>query len=476
MTNSNHLPVEEDLIAAAKSIHPSDDFSRELWQRMAVERLSEKTSRFSFKRTFRIAAFSLATLAIIIFAIGPQQVFAAINQLVGYIPGIGFFTNDSQTLYLPEPVTEQQGKAALTVKQAVDDQKLLVISYEITGLKNYQPSDSWACMYDSNEVLLPDGKKVHVTGGGTSGEGDSLQSRVEFPALPEGVDHIKLLVSMPFPDPNCTAPTEWSIDLPLGPIPANSVVAEVNELPTSDTSLESAGIKPSDAPVISEQTSGIQFAIDRTVSLEDGYVISGHPIWESKEWEGVWLDYGNLQITDAKGKKLTFEPAEGGEDGHSFSFKVIGIEIQLPLHITIPSVLVMATPEEPPSFTFDAGTEPKIGQTWNVNQKLEIMGQSVQIQTIEAVKEVPTPERSTTNNGYAMTLKYDASVEWINIWMKNPGEYINGYGESKPTGENSEKQEFYYSKGLPSGKLTYEIRQIQFRIEGPWLLDIDIQP
>ncbi len=50
---------------------------------------------------------ALIVAAIAIIAIGPQNVAAAFNKLLSYLPGIGFVQNDNSTLYLPEPLSIQ---------------------------------------------------------------------------------------------------------------------------------------------------------------------------------------------------------------------------------------------------------------------------------------------------------------------------------------------------------------------------------
>jgi hypothetical protein len=46
--------------------------------------------------------FAALALAITCAAYGPQNVLAAVKNLIGYIPGIGFVEQDESTLYWPD--------------------------------------------------------------------------------------------------------------------------------------------------------------------------------------------------------------------------------------------------------------------------------------------------------------------------------------------------------------------------------------
>jgi hypothetical protein len=458
-----HLPVEDRMKAAVNSVKPSPQFSDELWRKMQSNQAAAPV-RFSFSRPFKIAALSLAMLGLLIIAIGPQRVWASVNQLIGYLPGIGFFRNDGQTLYLAQPVSTEVDGVSLTVKQAVADKDLVVIDYEITGLKAKQSSETFTCMYDSNELLLPDGSKMHVTGGNSTGDGDGIQARVEFQALKGSVKQVTLVAGRQDQDPSCKAPAELKAELALVPAPAGLSAAQVSEFPTDQADSK---------PIVSNAAGGIQFTIDRIADLPQGYVISSHATGDNREWQNIWPEFDKMKITDASGAQVDFQPSNDVSGENEFGIQINRKDIQFPLKISVGSVLVTGSPEELPSFSFDAGTNPQIGQEWPINQVVDVLGQKV---TVEKARALADEANAEHDQGYEFTVSYDNNVQFLNLGLKDPGEYAEGSGSDRPNGDHGRLIETYFTKGLPSGHLTFEVHTIQFRVENSWNLEINSVP
>jgi hypothetical protein len=490
MINPTKLPVEEKLTAAANAVYISSEFSDDLWNQISNQNapVSVKPVRFSFlhSRPLQIAGLSLVILALIFLAIGPQRVLAAFNQFIGYIPGIGFFRNDNSTLYLAQPVTSEQDGVTLTVQQTVADKDRLVITYTINGLAPFQQTDAASCLYDSIQVRLPDGKMKRVIGGGSSADMDTLKANVEFPPLPEKVNKITLVVSSMSPDPACTAPEDWAVNLKLGPAPANMQLADVNEFPQPDASTSGTGTTSTEQPVVSPQVGEIEFTIDRTVALDDGYVISGHPTWKDQEWQSVVPEIAKVQLTDADGRSVAFNPTDDVMKENSFAIKTVGKDFKLPLHITIPSVVVTGYPADPSSssFSFDAGASPQMGQKWEINKELKTVGQTIKIQSVQAVTDIiqtgPDPSQpGKEESGFVINETHGPSILGLVLRMSDPqttqhedGELMMN-SESGPDGELNSTNKLFYEDHLPTGNITIQILNILFRVEGPWQLDIE---
>ena len=137
----------------------------------------------------------------------PQTVLAAFKNLLSYIPGIGFVQTAESTLYLAEPIKVVQDGFVLSIDQVVADPEKVVVSYHIEGIT----ADMSECFYDDNRLQLPDGKVSLPIGGGVEG----TIARVEFAALPAGVNEATLLASMENPSGDCTAPKEWTLPFTL---------------------------------------------------------------------------------------------------------------------------------------------------------------------------------------------------------------------------------------------------------------------
>jgi hypothetical protein len=157
----------------------------------------------------------LLIVAVIVAAIGPQQVLVSIQQLLGYVPGIGF-VNLEATRLLAAPVEVQRDGVTLRVEQVIarPDRTEVVIRSE--GLP---PEDQlWpggARGEDDYEPVLrlPDGRRL-ATGTWTLRLGGGT---LEFPPLPEGVYRVTLELSRLPLVPTGAAPENWSIPLDLRP-------------------------------------------------------------------------------------------------------------------------------------------------------------------------------------------------------------------------------------------------------------------
>lgn len=464
MTDSGNLPVEEKISKAAKSIGPTDQFAEHLWREMQIPR--EKPSIFTiFPRPLRIAAVSLATVCAMVFAIGPQKVWAAVNQLLGYIPGIGFYADDGSVLALAQAVTVQQDGVTLLVDQVIADQERLVIHYQVTGLKAKMPADQWVCMYDINEVVLPDGTRSHVMGGDSSGIEDGLSSRVEFAPLKDGVKEISLHIGMNGQDPLCKAPTEFNASLKLTAAPANLSTAVVNEFPTP-TEPETQAAQGS----VQDPSAAIRFTVNRMVTLDDGYVITLKTGWDNQEWQSIWPNFDGMTITDAAGKQVPFEQANEVTGENEIGLRLKKKDIQFPLKLAISSVMISGMPSEPATFTFDTGPAPQADQEWKLDQKMNVFGIEVKIVSAKAITDTANPGNAP---GYAFDLEYPTRIGFINFGIDNPQEYGDSFGSTIPNGDHGQTVEMFFSKKLPTGKISLRVNTIQYKQPGDWQVEID---
>ena len=159
-----------------------------------------------------IAAF-LMILLVSIGLIGPQKVLAEFQRLLGYLPGYGFVQPD-QTLYLPAPVTVQQGDFTLVVTGVVADSTATQVDFTVTGLPQQKFLTHEHYTGPAMYLLLPDGTHLNETGSSVTA-GNDLRGSLSFPALPKGVDHVTLMLPGLPTLPSGFAPDNWSAVLDL---------------------------------------------------------------------------------------------------------------------------------------------------------------------------------------------------------------------------------------------------------------------
>lgn len=490
MTKPFDFPVEEKIKAAARAVEPNRAFSDGLWEQIAGQPRQPAARTPFFQRIFPrpvwITGAAVMAVALTIVLVGPYRVANAFGSLLGYLPGIGFVQEDAGTRYLQAPTSVKEDGATLTVEQAVADENNTVIAYTISGL----PEDATACFYDDNRVRTPDGKILRPMGGGVQGS----QARIEYPPLPDGVDHITLLAGQNAPDPACSGPESWSIDITLGPIPPAVTLAPVinleaqpaapAEAPTDAGAAEAgaaeAGAADAAAPA------DIRFAFDQAVMLEDGYLVTGHTLWGNEDWENARIDFGNFEVVDAKGQVVPLEPSDEDLKDNAFAFKMLGKTWQGPFTLRVKTVSISAILDAGPSFSFDsgasdagasdAGAHPQVGQSWALDETLDVLGQRVIFHSARAIHaENSTLGASAQNtqepNGYAFEVDKDAAIDFIGLAYTGSEAVGMGWGwgqTAQPNPAGGEIYEMVFPDGLPVGPVTIQVRDVRFHINGDW--------
>jgi hypothetical protein len=170
---------------------------------------------FDRHRWAAAVAILLLLAAVVLAVVGPQRVVAAIQQLLGYVPGIGFVDLEATRL-LAVPVEVTRDGVTLRIEQVIarPDRTEVVVRSEGLPPEDQLWPDGAREGGDYRPVLrLPDGRtqiaetwSLHL-GAGT----------LEFPPLPAGIYHVTLELScLPLVPPG-SAPEEWAVPLDLRP-------------------------------------------------------------------------------------------------------------------------------------------------------------------------------------------------------------------------------------------------------------------
>jgi hypothetical protein len=489
MSNRSNLSIENKILEASRAVEPRREFSDALWNEIAStpQNTSARYSspRLFFSRAGWMATASLIVVVVFIFAIGPQKVMAFCRNLfLGYLPGIGFVQNDGTTMYLENPVSVEKDGITLTVSQAISDVNNTVIAYQIDNLPKVGPDEIVTCFYDVNLLRLPDGTIKRPIGGGSAGS----QARIEYPSLPAGVNQATLLVSMDNPDPACVAPAEWEIDLPFVPLPPDATLMPVfeNQETPAPAADETAAVEPqaSEGAPESMNENKVTAVIDRTVVLEDGFLVTGHFQWENKNWQSVSVIYEAIEAFDSTGKQIPLEFTLEGDKDNNFSFVVKGTDFQKPLIIKFNSVMVNAQPDDNTIFSFDAGPNPQIGQTWEINQTLDVSGEKVTIKNVKAIYESESPildqpvetaaPSTNTPNGYDVEISFETKFHGIDFMYVGDQKSGVRYGSAFPAGEKGLIIRNIHPDDTPTGIVTYQVVYAMYQLQGA--CEVEWQP
>jgi hypothetical protein len=267
-------------------------------------------------------------------------------------------------------------------------------------------------------------------------------------------------------EPGCAAPQEWIIPFTLGKkvpdIDILPVVENTNTQVTPSPSMPSSTSSPS-----TSTTDAVQLIVDKYVEMKDGYLLTGHIENLEKAWRSVSIDTTTLSAQDANGKNITLEPTSESLNDNEFALKVVGKNFTAPLNIQVTKLLVMASEEEAPFFSFDAGNNPQLDQSWDINKEIEIAGQKIMVKKVKVVEDTTKTNYPTSVMGFDISA---SSSNDINVSFDCSGKEKSStsWNQSMPGNGNDFSVENYYPDGIPNGIVTCKIWSAFFQAFGDW--------
>lgn len=398
----------ELLAAAVPQAEPA--FERQLEARLVGRLRSEAPERAALRERFAlrnwlaprwrrglaVAATLLLAVAVALMAIGPQRVWAQVQQWLGYVSGIGFVDLE-ETRVLTAPAVVTRDGVTLTVEQvlAEDDKTTVVISS-----RGLPPEDQvWpdgAEMEQASEPLLhlPDGRTLTPKtftlrwGGGT----------VTFPALPADVYRVTMrLPRLPLV-PAGVAAEDWMIPLALRPA-TGDLVADLFP-------------QPYNPPDVADTHHGVTLRLLEAAHGPEETALRVQLEWTDPAWENHFIRGLELpRLTDDLGH-VYLEQVTGSSSGSLSQSVVVGVQREddgassaAPETLALAQTLTFA-PVSPSarhltltmggfdfdvpadgSFTVDLGDDPQVGDAWPMDATLDVAGIPVHIVRARLIEE-----------------------------------------------------------------------------------------
>ena len=406
------------------------------------------------RKTWRILglrpawAISLAILLMLLLGtlvIGPQRVYAEFARMLGYIPGVGIVDESAPIRVLAEPVSVTRDGITITVTSATLTADRTQIAYRIFGLPaSAYPTreDIEGCM-PSEYLHLADGTKlVQINGGYEPVPAKVNQAFLEIPCITNTLPG--------------KAPENWELPLRFVAAPPDLTVMPVINLTPFPQVAQTQG-NVGGATLVTPGNSAVN--VDQEIETSDGYILIGH--FQPQTGSGESFQQTDMfKITDASGKNVSYTyPQDVNENvnldsagmpgtGWAAQFEAAGLVY--PLTISFPGVLLEnADPAATADITFDAGNDPQPGQTWNLNQDIQLAGHTLRVVSVTV----------DSRNGYSFNFKvgpevYSADVQ-IAGTTPNGGGGGGGGGLTNGTFESS----LSYAK-LPTGVLTVTVSNL----------------
>jgi len=329
----------------------------------------------------------LLALAVAFLAVGPQRVWADLQRLLGYVPGVGF-VNLEETRVLTAPVTVTRDGVTLRVEEvlAAPDGTTVVISSE--GLPREDEVSSEASESEQGfepRLRLPaDGTLAPETfalywGGGT----------LDFPPLPEDAYRVTLeLPRLPLV-PDGVAPEAWEVPLTLRP--------------ASGEQAGRAFPEPYIPPDASDTHKGITVRVLAAAHTEAETAVNLQLQWTNPDWKAWTIrSYEGPSLRDALGH--VYLRGSGPEGSSSARRMVVGVRPEtdttpvptpdvptieevrtfapvsrLAKHLTLTVGELTFGVAAEGSISVDLGDDPQVGDVWPLNLDMEVVGVPVRV-------------------------------------------------------------------------------------------------
>ena len=306
--------------------------------------------------------------------IGPNQVFAAVQKLIGYIPGIGFVQSTEPILVLEEPVIVTQGDVTITVENAVSDGESTRINIDVDGIPNpARFAEQGAATKSGLSFLLPNGERLALKGYSQFFR-PAYKLRFDFEALPSGTQEAWLSFTSIPGIPRGAAPENWRIFLSFKPGVMESQIKAATPI-----TIESSPVNGVILKLVNISQEDQKTAIQVQVKTTDERI-------SANSWEH------QLVLKDAQGHIVPFfsEQIPSPEDRNTVTFTTPSLdpkkEMVLELNGPIRLFERVANPEEGPAFTFDPGQGAEIGQTWDLNETFHVSGRTIHLKSAQLIR------------------------------------------------------------------------------------------
>ena len=404
MSDPSRSVFDEKLRAVTQMPGPRPEFVEGLWTRIAAQpsrplpSVPERPGRRFARPAWYALGLLVLSLVILTLVIGPQRVFAAVRELLGYIPGVGIVDQSGGIRVLAEPVSATREGVTLTVTGATLTADGTHLQFRTFGVPRsaYPLSEDVSGCYEPEYLRLPDGTK--------------LEGRGEMPPVPAGVDEAVFVLPCIGGTLPGTVPEDWELPLRFVPAPKELEVMPVVELspsiePSPQTTA-SAAAEGSAAPQPSSVRSPV--SLTQVIETADGYILIGE--FRPEVQSGTFAQVTGVPlIHDANGGKVPYtfpldiQPPDvyDGSGGFGFAFEFRSAGLAYPLTLTFYGVNVSpADPEATAEFEFDFGPDPQPGQEWAPNLEIGLAGHTLTLASIAA----------DSRNGYSFSFQTDPRV------------------------------------------------------------------
>ena len=398
---------------------------------------SKKTHPFLGLRPAWTITFAILALMIIgTLVIGPQRVYAAVLHLFGYIPGVGIVDQNSPIRLLAEPVSITRDGVTVSVNQVVLTGTETRLDFGVSGvpLSAYPKAEATSGCVEREFLRLPDGTRIDMNA-----------------PIPANVNEATFVLPCIFNTLPGTVPIDWELPIHFVAAPSDLTILPVLDVtPKVSPTDKNLGL---DIETPSATTNGSTQAIvsmDKIIETEDGYMLLGSV--RPNIPAGSWLQItGPAIIKDANGKNVNYtfpndvqplDDASLGQGGYSWVMQINGTGVKFPITISFSGVIISQVDSEAfAKTTINVGSNPQPEQIWEVNQDVQIAGNTIRLISLTAQAE-----------GYSFRIDPGMNLSGVSVQIEGYQANGGGGGEGTTNGKVFNTSLIY--SDLPKGDLT----------------------
>ena len=381
----------------------------------------------------------------------------AVDRFVGYIPGFGFTSGSQAVLVLDAPVSQTHNGITLRVDQAISDGDRFWVEMTVSGYSFFETQDHRDAYpnpdtgeYPPAFLVLPSGEKIQSLFGESPNLGaEEILFRYEFPPLKETPPLLTLVVEK-------MGGETFVMPLKMRPIHQSEIVPAQPEENTPVKSVTHDGLTFVMEKVAQSST---ETFFEFTLQADDPRLSLLSP------WSVLVTDqHGNIYplITHTKAsvylegaKTYKSAPFRGDEQ---LTMRLMG---EIFTRGKLPAQYEYLIDELSPSFHFDPGSAPQVGQTWQLDETLT--GNGFTLHLVGA--------RVASEHEIIFEIEHSTNVTRIAFRAEPPAQT---WADVPPDGGNIQLRVGYRS--LPTAPYELSLSTVMFMLEENWEIKWIPQP
>jgi len=505
----NTHEIENQLGEYYQAGGPSEQFMDALESRLvqahqgSAQTRSRTRKPFYFRPAFAPAYIVLLAMLIVV-VIGPQQVLAQMQALLGYVPGYGFVEIDDIRV-LPSPVSQTQDGVTMTIKQVLVKEENTYIVFSVDGLPSkdeiyadlnvfvLEHAEEWpemqADLWDTQTVVtLEDGTVFDEAGV----SGAPWAGYFVLPPFPTQTLNFSLDVDrIPglLPD---KAPKNWHFDLSLEYLPDPATAPSIEEFSVEQSQFNPNMLTPIPVDQPSQPDPNYGFALDLVdVVYAEGEValrVRFANVPEGWMPMGAYLDG---RLTDDLGNEysIIYAPASGLQPDGSVvvTFEPVSPEAKS-LTFSVVDLFFFA-PLERQTITVNFGDSPQVGDRFPIDQTIMVFGTPIHFSSVQLVQDQANTAEQTLLNSFEFEIdpvpvQEGLSIQGIGLadeMMASLGTNFvaaGGGGFEMPDDPNFSTLNLSFgipaTVPLPTGNFDLIFGNVNLLLKGPYTITWDI--